>query len=155
MKNESDTAPGLGQVELANASSACPHLHLCAPLAEDVSLCQRPSIGPWYCPRCLGLATTPLRQPRTRVPAGMIRASLGSSSAQVIRRLAKTFSSRKGGRGSRRVDGGNGKRESDAWSIIRLCPKTTLMSFDDRTADKQPDAHSPALRRVEGIEQRV
>src|SRR5919106_3826164 len=49
----------------------------------------------------------------------------------------------------------NGKREGGAWSIIGLGPKTTLMSLDDRAADKQPDAHTTALRGVEGIEQRV
>src|SRR5262249_25083617 len=40
-------------------------------------------------------------------------------------------------------------------SLVRLCPKTTVMSLDDRAADKQSDAHAAALRGAEGIEQRA
>src|SRR6267142_4525812 len=50
---------------------------------------------------------------------------------------------------------GNRKRERRAWSVIRLHPETAAMSFDDRTADRQPDTHAVALGRVERIEQLV
>ena len=50
---------------------------------------------------------------------------------------------------------GNGKREGGTWSIVRLCPETTMMPLDDGAADGEPDAHAVALRRVEGIEQLV
>jgi hypothetical protein len=47
----------------------------------------------------------------------------------------------------------NGERERRAGGpAVRLCPKATVMSLDDRAADKQPDAHAAALRGVEGIE---
>src|SRR5262245_59284151 len=51
---------------------------------------------------------------------------------------------------------GDRKRKRGARAaVVRLGPKTALMSLDDRTAHKQPDAHAAAFRGVEGIEQRV
>src|ERR687892_2769001 len=54
-------------------------------------------------------------------------------------------------RASRRLKR-KGEREGGAWSIVRLGPKTPVMPLDNRAADKQPDAHTAALRRVEGFE---
>ena len=48
---------------------------------------------------------------------------------------------------------GDRKRECDPWPLIRLGPEPALMSLDDRTAERQPDTHTPVLRRVEGFEQ--
>ena len=50
---------------------------------------------------------------------------------------------------------GNGKREGGTRAVVRLCPEATVVSLDDGAADKQPDAHAVALRRVEGIEQAI
>src|SRR4029450_3217763 len=47
----------------------------------------------------------------------------------------------------------NGKRKGDAWTVIRLCPKTAVMSLDDRAADGEADTHAVAFCRVEGVEQ--
>ena len=38
---------------------------------------------------------------------------------------------------------------------MRLYPETATVSLDDRTADRQPDAHAAALGRVERIEQPI
>src|SRR5918994_2659978 len=47
---------------------------------------------------------------------------------------------------------GNGKREGGTGSVVRLYPQTATMSLDYRAADRQPDTHAAALRRVERIE---
>src|SRR5262245_42605710 len=46
-------------------------------------------------------------------------------------------------------------RERGSWPVIGHCPKTTMVSVDDRSAHGQPDTHPAALRRIEGVEQLV
>src|SRR5262245_24470974 len=45
------------------------------------------------------------------------------------------------------------EREGRSWTVVGLRPDTALMSFDDRTADEQADAHATTLRGVERVEQ--
>src|SRR3954468_11723690 len=51
--------------------------------------------------------------------------------------------------------GGDRKRESGTRTIVRLRPQAAVMLLDDRAADRQPDAHAVALRRVKGVKQSV
>src|SRR6185503_2530427 len=110
-----------------------------------------PTMRLWYRPRS-SLARALPGGTRTGVPIEMTSTRHGAD-----HRAAYTTHCavpRRGGL-SFCADGGNGKRERGSWSIIRLGPKTTLMSLHDRAADKQPDAHAPALRGVEGTEHRL
>src|SRR5690348_10805124 len=47
----------------------------------------------------------------------------------------------------------NRKQKGGTWTVIRLSPKTALMSLDDGAADGEADTHAVAFRRVEGVEQ--
>src|SRR4026209_2491622 len=47
----------------------------------------------------------------------------------------------------------NRKQKGGTWTVIRLCPKTAVMSLDDGAADGEADTHGVAFRRVEGVEQ--
>src|SRR6476660_7010058 len=47
----------------------------------------------------------------------------------------------------------NRKQKGGTWTVIRLCPKTAVMSLDDGAADGEADTHAVAFRRVEGVEQ--
>src|SRR6185369_7567025 len=47
----------------------------------------------------------------------------------------------------------NRKQKSGPRTVIRLCPKTAVMSLDDGAADGEADSHAVAFRRVEGVEQ--
>src|SRR5215831_9780301 len=47
----------------------------------------------------------------------------------------------------------NRERERGSWPVIRLGPKSALMSLDDRAADRQPDPHTAGFGRVKGFEQ--
>src|ERR1700674_211080 len=100
---------------------------------------------------------TPRRRNRTAA------ASLAATRARTRRHRRSTPVNARASGGPHRVRrvrdtveiAGNRKRKRRAWSIIRLYPETATMSLDDRTADRQPDAHAVALGRVERIEQLV
>src|ERR1700685_1945020 len=47
------------------------------------------------------------------------------------------------------------KRERNSWTAIWHCPQAAVMTFDDRTADRQSDSHTFILRRVEGFEKLI
>src|SRR6266480_1629002 len=47
----------------------------------------------------------------------------------------------------------NRKQKGGTWTVIRLCPKTAVMSLNDGAADGEADTHAVAFRRVEGVEQ--
>src|SRR6476659_10053883 len=47
------------------------------------------------------------------------------------------------------------ERERGARPLVRLDPQTALMPFNDGAADREPDSHAIALRRVKSVEQLV
>src|SRR5580700_5200459 len=50
---------------------------------------------------------------------------------------------------------GDRKRKCNARTLIWCRPQTAMMTFDNRTADRQPDSHTFSLRRVEGSEKLI
>src|SRR5215472_15989384 len=48
---------------------------------------------------------------------------------------------------------GNGKGEGGTGTVVSLCPQTPMMSLDDATTDREPDAHAVGFRCVEGVKQ--
>src|SRR5688572_22889394 len=49
----------------------------------------------------------------------------------------------------------NAKQEGGAWTLVGLGPETAIMFLDDGTADGEPDTHTVAFRRVEGVKKLV
>ena len=127
---------------------ACPQFHLHAAPGRGCVTLPATVYKTLVLPRILAGSRRPPRAPEHVSRSRWTSTPRGAAH----RRPIPPFRQFQHGRRSCRVNGGNGKRERGTWSIIRLCPKTTLMSLYDRAADKQPDAHASALRGVEGIE---
>src|SRR6266850_3510491 len=51
--------------------------------------------------------------------------------------------------------GRDGESKARAMRRMRGCPEAPGMGLDDRSADRQPDAHAVGLRREEGVEDAI